>query len=276
VTFPLEARPNVVSARERSALSRVERVTLSIARWLNRPSRLRLGLHLWSTRVVRALVDLLSSGRLLVAGTEHLARLPADRGVLLAPNHRSFFDLFVAARIAYGELPGCRRLYFPVRSNFWYESALGLAVNVVATGCTMYPPIFRAPSKRPVTRAGLDFLASELRRPGTLAGMHPEGTRGKGADPSLLLPPEAGFGRVVLSARPSVVPVFIDGLGNSVCREAGRALRGSRPIRVVFGAPLALAAEGELDPSRLRSQIEIGREVLERIGRLAERARSLA
>jgi 1-acyl-sn-glycerol-3-phosphate acyltransferase len=214
---------------------------------------------------------------LVVSGAHHLEGLPADRGVLLAPNHRSFFDLFVATRVAYGQIGSCSRLYFPVRSSFWYDSIAGLVVNVVATGCTMYPPVFRAPHKRPVTRAGLDFLASELRLPGTLAGMHPEGKRSRGADPYALLPPEGGFGRVVLLARPSVVPVFIDGLGNSLIQEARRALSGScSPIRVVFGPPLDLGPCAALDPSRLRSQIEVGQRALACIGQLGETARALA
>lgn len=257
-------------------LSRVERITLRVARGLNGSPRARRLRFVWSTRVVRALVDLLSRKRLIVQGAEHLQRLPGDRGVLLAPNHRSFFDLFVVARVAYGCLGPCERIYFPVRSSFWYDSFTGLAVNLLGTGGSMYPPVFRPAAKREVTRAGLDFLASELRRPGTLAGMHPEGTRGRGTDPYSLLPPEAGFGRVVLLARPSVVPVFVDGLGNSLLEEGRRAISGrGAPIRVLFGAPLELGAELEGDPLRLRSQIEIGRRALASIGRLAEAARAL-
>lgn len=226
--------------------------------------------------MVKGLVDLLSSDRLVIAGTEHLVRLPRDRGILLAPNHRSFFDLFVAARVAHAHVGSCNRLYFPVRSSFWYDSIAGLLLNVVGTGCTMYPPVFRMPEKRGVTRSGLDFLASELRRPGTLAGMHPEGTRSKSSDPVSLLPPEGGFGRVVLLARPSVVPVFVDGLGNSLVAEARRAVSGRHaPIRVVFGPPLELDPGSDLEPSRLRSQIEVGRRALASIGQLGEVARTL-
>jgi 1-acyl-sn-glycerol-3-phosphate acyltransferase len=255
-------------------LSRLERATLGVAHGLNRSPLARRWRFVWSTRVVKGLVDLLSRERLVVSGTEHLSQLPPDRGILLAPNHRSFFDLFVAARIAYAHIGGCRRLYFPVRSNFWYDSVTGLAVNVVATGCSMYPPVFRAAQKKTVTRVGLDFLASELKRPGTLAGMHPEGTRARGGDPRVLLPPEGGFGRVVLLARPSVIPVFVDGLSNSLMAEARRALFGGRsPIHVIFGPPLDLGSGVEIDASRLRSQIEVGRRVLASIGQLAKRAR---
>jgi 1-acyl-sn-glycerol-3-phosphate acyltransferase len=271
----LSARVEHADASTVAALSRVERVTLACARRLNRSPRGRRWSFFWSTRVVSALVDALSSGRLLVAGTEHLAQLPADRGILLAPNHRSLFDLFVAARVAYRHVGACDRLYFPVRSSFWYDNVAGLAVNVMATGCAMYPPIFRPQGKRAVTRMGLDFLADELRRPGTLAGMHPEGTRSRGTDPYVLLPPEGGFGRVVLLARPSVVPVFVDGLGNSLFEEARRAFSGKRPIRVLFGPPIALD-DADGDASRLRSQIEIGRRTLAGIAELAETARALA
>ncbi len=258
-------------ARSWTALSYVERATLAVARGLHRSPHGRRWGFTWSTLLVRMLVDALSSERLVVLGTEHLARLPADRGILLAPNHRSFFDLFVAARVAYDHVGSCNRLYFPVRSRFWYDSFAGLAVNVLATGCSMYPPIFRPPPKRSVTRAGLDFLAAELRKPGTLAGMHPEGTRSRGTDPCALLPPEGSFGRVVLLARPSVVPVFVDGLSNSLFAEARRALAGKNaPIRVVFGPPLTLGDGSAVDPSGLRAQIEIGRRALEGVAELAK------
>jgi hypothetical protein len=73
-----------------------------------------------------------------------------------------------------------------------------------------------------------------------------------------------------------VVPVFVGGLGNSLLREVRRTLSGKRsPIRVLFGAPLELGTDTDLDPSRLRAQIEIGRRTLACIAELAEEARAL-
>ena len=261
----------------RAMLSRTERSALALAEWVNqRPASRQLSLS-WNTLVMRRLVDLLCAGRLAVLGSRYLEHLPHDRGVLLAPNHRSLFDLFVVASAAYTHLPPCRRLSFPVRSGFWYDTVPGFALNAVFTGCAMYPPMFRPAAKRAVTRASLDLLAADLRRPGTLSGMHPEGTRGKGADRYALLPPEPSFGRLVLMARPHVVPVFVSGLGNSLLREVwGVATRSAEPIRVSFGEPIELPAADRVDSERLRAQVEVSRQTLAAISVLARADRALA
>lgn len=128
---------------------------------------------------MRTLVDLLANDRLVVAGTEHLVGLPRDRGILLAPNHRSFFDLFVAARVAYGVIGSCRRLYFPVRSNFWYDSVVGLAVKGIdkRTPTQHFAARLRAIAARQNATAIAGCLRLSLRQrhsehPRTLGGGH--------------------------------------------------------------------------------------------------------
>jgi 1-acyl-sn-glycerol-3-phosphate acyltransferase len=139
----------------------------------------------------------------------------------------------------------------------------------------MYPPIFREPSKRAVTRAGLDFLAGELSRSGVLAGMHPEGTRSRGVDPYELLAPEQSFGRVALKAKPTIVPVFVNGAGNSLWRECWDAVRGrAEPIVIVIGAPLELGALAASEPDRLRAQIDVGKCALAAIRELGAEERA--
>jgi 1-acyl-sn-glycerol-3-phosphate acyltransferase len=137
----------------------------------------------------------------------------------------------------------------------------------------MYPPVFREPEKRDVTRQGLDFLAAQLARPGTVVGMHPEGTRGKGPDPYELLPPEPGFGRVVLESHPNVIPIFINGLGNNFVTQVRSNHDGTgRAIIIVVGAPLDLAPFFARRNS-LRVQKEIADVVLEQIRGLGDRER---
>ena len=156
-----------------------------------------------------------------------------------------------------------------MRSTFWYDHPLGLLTNAMVSGMSMYPPIYREVEKRSVTRLGLDFLAAELQRPGTLVGIHPEGTRNKGDDPYDLLPAEQGFGRVVLSARPIVLPVFINGMANDFIHECRSTLDGSgMPIIMSFGPPVEFGEMLEADPQRLRAQVAIGRRVLEEIAAL--------
>jgi 1-acyl-sn-glycerol-3-phosphate acyltransferase len=165
---------------------------------------------------------------------------------------------------------GWERAYFPVRSAFWYDHPVGVLINAAASGMSMYPPIYRETEKRGATRAGLDFLANELHRPGTVVGIHPEGTRNKGTDPYELLPPEPGFGRVVLRARPIVLPVFINGLTNNFVAECRSTFDGTGPpILIAIGPPVEFGDLLDADPTRLRAQVAVGRRVLEEIAALA-------
>ncbi len=256
-------------------LAPVERLALAFARFCNAtPSVKRLS-HLINLNVTYRLVRLFAASRVRVLGLERLVRVDATRGILFAPNHRSFFDLYLVMAAMEPLVRRSRRMYFPVRSNFWYDSLFGIAMNALTSSMSMYPPIFRESQKRSVTLRGLDFLARELETPGVLAGMHPEGTRNRGLDPYALLPAEQSFGRVVLTAKPSVVPVFINGVGNSLSKECVEALRGrAQPIVVVFGAPLKLDEFAGCDPTRLRYQIEIGRRTLKAIEGLAAEERA--
>lgn len=216
-------------------------------------------------------MTLVSSRRMVLVGMDEIAQLEPDRGVLLAANHRSFFDMYMVLTYLHKHATFCERVFFPVRSSFWYDHFTGMAINAACSTMAMYPPIFREAEKRDVTRVGLDFLAEQLQHPGTVVGIHPEGTRGKGPDPYELLPPEQGFGRVVLSARPIVVPIFINGMSSDLLAECRSTFDGTGiPIIMVFGKPMDLSEFAGADPHRLRSQIEVSRRVLGEIQKLSE------
>lgn len=256
-------------------LSPTEKVIRRLAQQINERPRLKALAQAFNEGPSRWLIELLSRSRIHLVGLEKLAALSSARGVLLAANHRSFFDLHLVATYFTRHGPSCRRAYFPVRSSFWYDRLPGAAVNALVTGMVMYPPIFREPHKRQITRQGLDFLARELRRPGTLVGMHPEGRRSRGPDPYELLPAEQSFGRVVLKALPQVVPVFVNGVGDDLAEEAwGSVTRRGSPIIIVYGDPVDVTAFRDLDGTRLKHQIQVGRGVLDQIRRLAETERS--
>ena len=121
-----------------------------------------------------------------------------------------------------------------------------------------------------MTRAGLDFLAERLKSPQTLVGIHPEGTRNKNDDPYELLPAEPGFGRVVLHARPIVIPIFINGLSDNPAEEARRNFGRDRPVIVVYGDPVDMSEFDGVDPRLFRNQVQVGRKVLKEVARLGE------
>jgi 1-acyl-sn-glycerol-3-phosphate acyltransferase len=202
-----------------------------------------------------------------VHGADVIPGLDAGRGVLLCSNHRSFFDQFVIMTWYSHTLGRLPHLYFPVRSNFFYEGPLGVVVNAAMSGFAMYPPIFRAPSKAAFNRYTQARLVELLGQPDTVVGVHPEGRRNKGLDPYALLPAQPGVGQLILDARPTVVPVFVNGLSNNFMAQiAGGLLRRAAPVVIVFGRPLDLALDGL--PNRLRTHRDLAEQVLDAVRRL--------
>ena len=224
-------------------LTRIERLALRFAeatnvdprgKWLQ--TRFLRGIsYLW----VRAGL----ANRMLVEGLDGIMALRPETGVMLVSNHRSFFDQYAMLLACYmGPVHWSKRLFFPVRSNFFYDQPLGIVVNAVVAGGAMYPPIFRQAERRALNDAALDKMVELLQTPGNVLGMHPEGTRGKGPDPYEFLPAQPGVGKVALLGKPIVVPAFIHGLGNNIVQDIawnlGSEARKSRAVITVFGPPV--------------------------------------
>lgn len=228
-------------------LSRVERFALKFGelanesaggKWLQ--NRFLRGIsYVW----VRAGI----SKRMIVEGLDDLMALEPTSGVMIVANHRSFFDSYAMLLACYmGPVAWAKSLQFPVRSNFFYDNPLGIAINAGIAGGAMYPPIFRDKERRALNDEALDRMVEILKKPGNVLGMHPEGTRGKGPDPYELLPAQPGVGKVALLARPMVVPGFINGLGNNIVEDIRvtrtRGARREHAIVAVFGKPIDYSA----------------------------------
>jgi 1-acyl-sn-glycerol-3-phosphate acyltransferase len=224
-------------------LTRMERIALRFAELTNDDPRgkwlqtrfLRGVSYVW----VRAAI----ANRVLSDGLEDLMELRPDTGVMLVSNHRSFFDQYIMLLSCYmGPVPWARHLFFPVRSNFFYDQPLGLFVNAAVAGGAMYPPIYRQAERRVLNDAALDKMVAILHQPGNVLGMHPEGTRGKHDDPYKLLPAQPGVGKLALVAQPVVVPVFNLGLGNNIVEDIrqnfSKDARRRHAVITVFGAPI--------------------------------------
>jgi 1-acyl-sn-glycerol-3-phosphate acyltransferase len=161
------------------------------------------------------------------------------------------------------------RLVFPVRSEFFYDSPLGLFVNGVMSFFAMYPPIFRERSRAALNLVGLDELAWLLNRGGAFLGIHPEGTRNKDGDPYTLLPAQPGVGRLIHHSNATVLPVFVNGLLNDLPKQITSNWDGTgTPVHVVFGAPLDVsdlrAAKGS--PRAYRAIAERARDAITALG----------
>jgi 1-acyl-sn-glycerol-3-phosphate acyltransferase len=228
---------------DEAPLSRVERIALKFGEWANEhPSGKWL-----QNRFLRGIsypwVRAGISKRMLVEGLEDLMALRPTTGVMFVANHRSFFDSYAMLLACYmGPVAWARSLQFPVRSNFFYDKAIGIAINAAIAGGAMYPPIFRDKERRALNDEALDRMVEILKKPGNVLGMHPEGTRGKGPDPYEMLPAQPGAGKVALLAKPMVVPAFINGLGNNIVDDIRvtytSQARRERAIVTVFGAPI--------------------------------------
>lgn len=208
-----------------------------------------------------------------VQGEERLPAWDPKTSYIVVSNHRSFFDLYVVtAYLVKRGMP--HRLLFPVRSKFFYDHPLGLAVNGAMSFFAMYPPIFRDRSRAALNVASLDETVRILRRGGTFLGLHPEGTRSQDADPYALLPAQPGVGRIIHDARVPVLPVFVNGLGNDIVRQvAGNFARSGEPVTVTFGAPIDFGAMLDGAPSP-RLNRRISEHALEAIRALGEEDRA--
>jgi 1-acyl-sn-glycerol-3-phosphate acyltransferase len=227
-------------------LSRIERLALRFAEATNIDPRGK-----WlQTQFLRSVsypwVRACLARRMFVEGVDEMMKLQPDNGVLLVSNHRSFFDQYAMLLACYmGPVHWAKRLFFPVRSNFFYDQPLGIVVNAAIAGGAMYPPVYRQAERRVLNDEALDKMVEILQKPGNVLGMHPEGTRGKGPDPYQLLPGQPGVGKLALVGKPTVIPAFIHGLGNNVVQDVAwnftKEARRDHAVITVFGPPVDYA-----------------------------------
>jgi 1-acyl-sn-glycerol-3-phosphate acyltransferase len=193
----------------------------------------------WNRSFGISLIGACTGRRLQIQGIEHIREIPSNARVLLVANHRSLFDFYVVSWVTFRLTGMGRRCFFPVRSNFFYDSLAGMFINLIVAGQTMFPPIMRESRKRTFNRFSMEFLKRELSVPGTIVGIHPEGTRNKSADPYSFLSAKPGAGELaLLDPDLIVIPIFVLGLSNAIHQEfADNWLRpDSTPIDIVFGA----------------------------------------
>ncbi len=250
-------------------LTPFERRAVRLVRRMNRGRWQRL--WFWCAREFGARWIALLTGPLVqVEGLEHVAATSRDRPLLVVANHRSYFDLYVVMSVLLRRLPGWRAILFPVRGRYFYQRPGGVCSNALAAWWSMYPPFFHDRQKVRFDQWALGELAQLCREgEGRLVGFHPEGTRSRDPDPYRLLPAQAGVGRLILAARPQVVPVFIAGLGNSVAEIVARRLRGGAPIRLRFGPALDGAVWSELTPTAAASRA-VAERVMAEVRRLGD------
>jgi 1-acyl-sn-glycerol-3-phosphate acyltransferase len=215
-----------------------------------------------------------------VYGLENVVDARRDRPILLAANHRSFFDMYTVSTVLFRHTSWRKQLFFPVRGRFFYDSPVGLFVNLVMGWWSMYPPFFASgenplPEKRAFDKFSFRLLTRLCRDgPGNVIGFHPEGTRNKGPDPYSYLLAQPGIGKLIKDAAPQVIPVFIAGLGNDLPKQVLGNWTGGEKIRIHFGPQIDLTNYLS-KKDHVRTYKEISELVMNKIAELGEEDRKM-
>lgn len=267
VLVPTPEEIGVLTTTERMAFRLTHRMNLG--RWKRLMTFCQR--HIGSLWIYLATYNLMN-----VFGIENVENADVDRPLLLVANHRSFFDMYTVSSVMFRRTRRPITLFFPVRAKFFYTSPVGWFVNLVMGWWSMYPPFFR--EAREAEKREFDkFSVRELIEicsvgHGRVIGFHPEGKRNLNDDPYSFLPAQPGIGKVILAARPQVIPVFIAGLGNDLPKQIMGNWTGGEKIRIWFGEQIGLD-EFYSKPDRLRTHKEIADFLMEKIGDLGEKDR---
>ncbi|MGQ0542641.1 MAG: lysophospholipid acyltransferase family protein [Blastocatellia bacterium] len=264
------------SPAEIGPLTLMERVGFRLVRRMNRGIWKRFWTfcqrHIGSLWIYLATYNLMN-----VFGIENVEGTDPERPLVLAANHRSFFDMYTVSSVLFRRTSRPITLFFPVRAKFFYSHPIGWFVNLIMGWWAMYPPFFRE-EKEAAKREFDKFAVRELIHlcstgPGNVVGFHPEGKRNLSDDPYSLLPAQPGIGKVIYSARPQVIPVFVTGLGNNLPKQILGNWTGGENIRIWFGEPLELSEFYEKS-DRLRTHKEISDHIMLKISELGEKDQS--
>ncbi len=255
----------------------IERLTVPMLTSWNRSPLAKRLVYGFVRYVSHPWIQAAIGNRLVESGVDRVEGLRPPKGVLLVANHRTFWDMYVATSVLETHTDFIRSLYFPVRARFFYDHPLGVVVNGAVSGGSMWPPMFDGFGRQQMNLTGLQQCAHVLAEPGSLVGIHPEGTRSKQADPLDFLKARGGIGRVLQACDPDVVvlPYFLAGLTNDFVTEVRRNFRreGERglPITLAWGEPVRV---GDLDLDH--PPIVVARELLEGIRELGRAALAAA
>jgi 1-acyl-sn-glycerol-3-phosphate acyltransferase len=181
----------------------LERVSFELADFVN--TRMPGVAQAWNTAFMGFMLYGAGGRRLDVRGLENVPYGKKDR-ILLVANHRSFFDFYVITAIMFWRTNFSKRILFPVRSTFFYDHPLGPLMNATMSGMAMFPPILRDKKRKAFNRYSIQRSLEELRKPGTVMGLHPEGTRNKSDDPYSFLPHNPAWERSRWRPTPTCIP----------------------------------------------------------------------
>lgn len=267
------------SAEELAVLTRFERFAFHWVRRMNQGAWKRFWTFCQRT-LGAGWIHLSTYNLMQVYGLENIAAADRARPILIVANHRSFFDMYTVSTVLFRNTKWRKQLFFPVRGRFFYQSVLGMFVNLVMGWWSMYPPFFATgdrpiPEKRTFDKYSFRLLTELCRTgPGNVIGFHPEGTRNRGWNPYSYLRPQPGVGKLIKDAAPQVIPVFIAGLGNDLPKQVLGNWTGGEKIRIHFGPQIDFS-EFQAKRDHMRTYKEISEHLMHKIAQLGEQDRAI-
>jgi 1-acyl-sn-glycerol-3-phosphate acyltransferase len=267
------------SPEEIAVLNWFERFAFRLVRRMNRGTWKRFWTFCQRT-LGAGWIHLSTYNLMQVYGLENVAAASRERPILIVANHRSFFDMYTVSTVLFRNTRWRKQLFFPVRGRFFYQSPLGLFVNLVMGWWSMYPPFFATgdkplPEKRAFDKYSFRLLTELCRSgPGNVIGFHPEGKRNRNWNPYSYLRPQPGVGKLIKDANPQVIPVFIAGLGNHLTTQVLGNWSEGEKIRIHFGPQIDFSAF-QTKRDHLRTYKEISELVMHKIAELGEQDRSM-
>jgi len=270
-SLAIQGKPLLPTEGEIAVLGRMDRIGFRLTHLMNLgvPKRIMTFFqrHIGSLWIYLATYNLMN-----VFGIENVENSDPAVPLVVVANHRSFFDMYTVSSVIFRRTTRPVKLFFPVRAKFFYDNPAGWLVNFVMGWFSMYPPFFR--EDREVKKREFDKysmrrlvqLCSEGH--GHIIGFHPEGKRNLDGGTYDLLPAQPGIGKVIYSAHPQVIPVFIAGLGNALPKQILGNWKGGPKVRIWFGEPVDLSQYYEKG-DRLRTHKEIGDHLMTKIAELA-------
>ncbi len=267
-----EAENLTPTAEELSVLNTTEKIGYKLADRMNRGAW-KILWTFFQRHIGSLWIKICTYNLMNVFGIENVENSNVEMPLLLAANHRSFFDMYTVSSVLFRQTIRPMSLYFPVRAKFFYTNPLGWSVNLIMGWFSMFPPFFRE-AKEAGKREFDKFSLRKLIQiasvgHGTIIGFHPEGKRNLNDNPYELLPAQPGIGKVIYAAKPQVIPVFITGLGNDLPKQILGNWTGGEKVRIWFGAPIDFTEFYEKS-DRLRTHKEISDYLMTKISELGE------
>ena len=178
-----------------------------------------------------------------------LENVPRRGGLILAANHRSYWDPPIVSTSVY------RPVYFLAKRELFDFPPLGWLFRKLHT-----IPMTRESPELGSYKAAINHLLS-----GQVLILFPEGTRSPSGQ---FLEPKLGVGRIALETSVPIVPVYLE---NS--RPLWKALLGRNRLTVSFGQPLESQWLQNF-PKNKAGYRQVAQELMDRIKKLKENKNS--